>query len=94
MVDSPSASMRDIRLHRPQPSTFRLDSSISGLLAGHRHGLHRTIIFPQDPRRSAVHQSDCSRYSRLVSHLQCPPGFTDNKPRSRGSRLVHRQGAQ
>jgi hypothetical protein len=54
-TDPPPASMRDIRLHRPQSPTFRLDPPVSRLLAGHRHDLYRTIIIPQDPRRSAVH---------------------------------------
>jgi hypothetical protein len=68
-TDPSSPSMRDIRLHRSQPSTFRLDPSISRLLAGHRHDLYRPIIIPQDPRRSAIHQSNRSWYSRVVSHL-------------------------
>jgi len=69
MVDPSSASMRDIRLHRSQPSTLRLDPSISRLLAGHCHDLHCTLIVPQDPRRSAVHKSDRTWNSRIVGHL-------------------------
>lgn len=69
MVDPPSPSMRHLCFNSPQSSAFRLDTSISRLLAGHRHDLYRTFVFPQDPRRSSVHQSNCSWYSRLVSHL-------------------------
>lgn len=69
MTDPSSPSMRNIRLHRPQPSAVRLDTSISGLLAGDNRDLHRAIVLSEDPRRTAFHQSNCAWNSCVVSHL-------------------------
>jgi len=49
MTDPSSPSMRDLRVHRPQPSAVRLDSSISRLLASDHHDLYRAIVLSQDP---------------------------------------------
>jgi hypothetical protein len=66
MPDSPSTSLRDLRIDCSQPLTFRFHSPLARLLAGYRHDLYRALVFPQDPRFLEVHQSNRARYGRLV----------------------------
>lgn len=64
--------MRHIRLNRPQPATRRLDPPIARLLASGGHAVHCPLVVPQDPRRSALYESDRPWNSRLVSCLRPP----------------------